>query len=126
MASLLCCTKPPRVPMKIAYEPWTSHASFLFSCVMLSKKRTSLRPRPITFVSVPLLRRTGWCAFTVKSSRRFFRGKGVNGHTREESEQERACREPVTQLVEETGRRLTDTQGDHRVPALAGKNACPG
>jgi hypothetical protein len=60
-----------------------SHTSFLFSCAMLSKEGTSLRPRPITFVSVPLRRRTGWCAFTVKSSRRFFRGKGVNGHTRE-------------------------------------------
>ena len=66
-------------------SPWHSHASFLFSCVMLSKERTSLRPRPITFVSVPYVG-VGGCALTVKSNRRFFRRKGLNGDAREESD----------------------------------------
>jgi hypothetical protein len=74
-ASSLCCTKQLKVPREIVREPWTSHISLLYSYALLRRGPANLRPRPITFVSGPLPRRTGSSLYTMKWSRRFFRTK---------------------------------------------------
>ena len=51
---------------------------FLPSCRQPRKEHANLRQRQIIFGTVPLMPKNGWFAFTLKSSRRSFKGNSNN------------------------------------------------
>ena len=70
VTSLPWCKRRPIWRKQTASEPWMSPIAFLPSCEQPKKEPANLRQRQTTFGTVPLMRKNGLSAFTVRSSRR--------------------------------------------------------